>query len=53
MVKPEWALENGLTVHDASWSKDIKSTWLGHACFLVEFPKKPEEERGYRILFDP
>lgn len=25
----------------------------GHACFLVELPKLPEQERGTRILFDP
>ncbi|GAA5995474.1 hypothetical protein JCM5350_004599 [Sporobolomyces pararoseus] len=35
------------------WSKDIKATFLGHACFLVEFPKLPEQERGLRVLFDP
>ncbi|GAA5872516.1 hypothetical protein JCM16303_004544 [Sporobolomyces ruberrimus] len=37
----------------SEWSKDIKCTFLGHACFLVEFPKKDEEERGLRVLFDP
>jgi N-acyl-phosphatidylethanolamine-hydrolysing phospholipase D len=40
----------------------IKSTWLGHACFLVEMPARnllPEgaqtglPARGARILFDP
>ncbi|KAF8636322.1 hypothetical protein AX17_003631 [Amanita inopinata Kibby_2008] len=31
----------------------IKSTWLGHACFLLELPAKPGEPRGARILFDP
>ena len=35
------------------WSKDIKATFLGHACFLIEFPKLPEQERGLRVLFDP
>lgn len=32
---------------------DIKATWLGHACFLVEFPKEAGQERGIRVLFDP
>jgi N-acyl-phosphatidylethanolamine-hydrolysing phospholipase D len=42
----------------------IKATWLGHACFLVEFPShgtpagkddlaKGVKTRGVRILFDP
>jgi N-acyl-phosphatidylethanolamine-hydrolysing phospholipase D len=44
----------------------IKATWLGHACFLVEFPSRGQgfgmrkavasdkcDERGIRILFDP
>ncbi|BGP44953.1 Protein-lysine N-methyltransferase efm4 [Rhodotorula kratochvilovae] len=42
------------------WYADLKTTWLGHACFLVEFPAPPaaagqegEERRGFRVLFDP
>ncbi|KAI0800240.1 N-acyl-phosphatidylethanolamine-hydrolyzing phospholipase D [Fomes fomentarius] len=31
----------------------VKATWLGHACFLVEFPTPPNAARGPRILFDP
>ncbi|KAH7063007.1 Metallo-hydrolase/oxidoreductase [Auriculariales sp. MPI-PUGE-AT-0066] len=33
----------------------IKSTWLGHACFLLEMPRDPAAhgERGVRVLFDP
>ncbi|KAF8622424.1 hypothetical protein AX15_007029, partial [Amanita polypyramis BW_CC] len=31
----------------------IKSTWLGHASFMVELPAKPSEPRGVRMLFDP
>ncbi|KAF5341994.1 hypothetical protein D9611_001532 [Ephemerocybe angulata] len=35
----------------------IRATWLGHACFLVEFPShgttSSEGNRGVRILFDP
>ncbi|EWC44162.1 hypothetical protein DRE_06987 [Drechslerella stenobrocha 248] len=27
--------------------KELRATWLGHACFLVEFPG------GFRALFDP
>ncbi|ORY85333.1 beta-lactamase superfamily domain-domain-containing protein [Leucosporidium creatinivorum] len=40
----------------AAWSKDLKSTWLGHACFLVEWPTPegaPAGTRGARVLFDP
>ena len=25
----------------------LRATWLGHACYLVEFPS------GFRVLFDP
>ncbi|KAK0715955.1 beta-lactamase superfamily domain-containing protein [Lasiosphaeris hirsuta] len=28
-------------------SKDLRATWLGHACYYVEFPS------GLRVLFDP
>ncbi|KAI9885928.1 MAG: hypothetical protein M1823_002254 [Watsoniomyces obsoletus] len=28
-------------------SKQLRATWLGHACYLVEFPS------GFRVLFDP
>ncbi|KAL7411469.1 beta-lactamase superfamily domain-containing protein [Mrakia frigida] len=28
-------------------------TWLGHACWLVEFPKEEGAARGVRVLFDP
>ena len=58
--KPTW----GLTTDLATWSQEIKATWLGHACFLVELPAPaPASEnfksdigapaRGPRILFDP
>jgi len=52
--KPDWGERepNNLTEsHDK-----IRATWLGHACFLVEFPprqKTTPEDRGIRILFDP
>ncbi|BGP53091.1 Protein-lysine N-methyltransferase efm4 [Rhodotorula sphaerocarpa] len=52
-----------------AWYADLKATWLGHACFLVEFPASPAptgteagagaggadaaERRGFRVLFDP
>jgi len=43
-----------------AWYADLKTTWLGHACFLVEFPagarqagQEGEERRGFRVLFDP
>ncbi|SCV68886.1 BQ2448_1007 [Microbotryum intermedium] len=36
------------------WKGKIKATWLGHACYVVEFPPMNEEaERGPRVLFDP
>src|ERR1700712_2352445 len=28
-------------------SKSLRATWLGHACYYVEFPT------GLRVLFDP
>lgn len=28
-------------------SQTLRATWLGHACYFVEFPK------GFRVLFDP
>ena len=52
--KPDWGdrePDNLVEGHDK-----IRATWLGHACFLVEFPlrkKTTPEDRGIRILFDP
>ncbi|RDB22378.1 N-acyl-phosphatidylethanolamine-hydrolyzing phospholipase D [Hypsizygus marmoreus] len=44
---PTWGIG-----HDAR--DKIKSTWLGHACFLVEMPSRSSTGgRGARILFDP
>lgn len=38
----------------SAWNKDIKATWLGHACFLVEFPPPAGSTGpGPRVLFDP
>lgn len=31
----------------------IKATWLGHACFLLELPSVHEGQRGMRVLLDP
>ncbi|KAI0765699.1 N-acyl-phosphatidylethanolamine-hydrolyzing phospholipase D [Trametes elegans] len=31
----------------------LKATWLGHACYLVEFPTPEGAARGARVLFDP
>ncbi|GLB43038.1 putative beta-lactamase superfamily domain containing protein [Lyophyllum shimeji] len=50
--KPTWGAVHAGGVH----AKDkIKSTWLGHACFLVEMPSRSSNtgDRGARILFDP
>jgi N-acyl-phosphatidylethanolamine-hydrolysing phospholipase D len=46
VIRPTWELGPGL-------NHKIKSTWLGHACFLVELPAKPSDPRGIRILYDP
>jgi len=43
--KPTWGV--GLN------REDIKATWLGHACFLVEFPAPKDAVRGLRLIFDP
>lgn len=40
VVKPQW-----LRGRDAS--PKLRATWLGHACYYVEFPS------GLRVLFDP
>ena len=49
-----------LPVRVPDWGKGadplaIKSTWLGHACFLLEMPRDPTVagDRGVRVLFDP
>ncbi|KAJ9112690.1 hypothetical protein QFC22_006192 [Naganishia vaughanmartiniae] len=34
-------------------AKQIKATWLGHACFLLELPATTPGKRGIRILLDP
>ncbi|WWC67746.1 uncharacterized protein I206_101658 [Kwoniella pini CBS 10737] len=39
-------------------SNELKVTWLGHACALIELPSREDGEaglkgRGVRILFDP
>jgi N-acyl-phosphatidylethanolamine-hydrolysing phospholipase D len=31
----------------------IKATWLGHACFLLELPSTTPGRRGIRLLLDP
>ncbi|KAK0183691.1 Metallo-hydrolase/oxidoreductase [Armillaria mellea] len=53
-------LENvGIPVRTPTWGieeenqGEIKATWLGHACFLVELPFVAELGRGARVLFDP
>ncbi|KAM0756263.1 Metallo-hydrolase/oxidoreductase [Meredithblackwellia eburnea MCA 4105] len=55
VLKPNWGHTENPTPQDIeSWKNDIKSTWLGHACFLVEFPTpKGSTGRGPRVLFDP
>ncbi|BGP12912.1 Protein-lysine N-methyltransferase efm4 [Rhodosporidiobolus nylandii] len=54
VVSPVFTAPASLSPAEAAeWRKDIKATWLGHACFLVEFPSAKEGERGLRVLFDP
>lgn len=55
VVTPDWGLAASATAQDKeAWKADVKGTWLGHACFLVEFPTLPGTEgRGARVLFDP
>ncbi|KAK0229658.1 Metallo-hydrolase/oxidoreductase [Armillaria nabsnona] len=49
----------GIPVRTPTWGTEedhkgqIKATWLGHACFLVELPFVASLGRGARILFDP
>ncbi|PHH82937.1 hypothetical protein CDD82_4260 [Ophiocordyceps australis] len=40
VVKPEWLASR-------TGSDKLRATWLGHACYYVEFPS------GLRVLFDP
>ncbi|TFK35176.1 N-acyl-phosphatidylethanolamine-hydrolyzing phospholipase D [Crucibulum laeve] len=47
--KPTWGEESDGTDR----TEQIKATWLGHACFLIELPSRSKEHRGARILFDP
>lgn len=49
VVRPDWGKEGDLSSYDS----EIKATWLGHACFLVEFPSAQPGQRGYRVLLDP
>ncbi|KAM0756264.1 Metallo-hydrolase/oxidoreductase [Meredithblackwellia eburnea MCA 4105] len=55
VLKPNWGHNENPTPQDVeSWRRDIKATWLGHACFLVEFPTPTDSTgRGPRVLFDP
>ncbi|KAJ9095263.1 hypothetical protein QFC21_005629 [Naganishia friedmannii] len=34
-------------------AEQIKATWLGHACFLLELPSTTPGQRGVRLLLDP
>jgi N-acyl-phosphatidylethanolamine-hydrolysing phospholipase D len=55
---PPKDIEAQLKLQTPNWGKDtskdqIKATWIGHACFLVELPAPHGAVRGPRILFDP
>jgi N-acyl-phosphatidylethanolamine-hydrolysing phospholipase D len=45
LQKPTWG--------EGAKKEELKATWLGHACFLVELPKPEGASRGARILYDP
>ncbi|KAG6829661.1 hypothetical protein H0H92_003904 [Tricholoma furcatifolium] len=50
---PNWGIAKN-TEQAQNYKDKIKSTWLGHACFLIEMPSRSESgRRGARILFDP
>ncbi|KAJ2916883.1 hypothetical protein MD484_g3479, partial [Candolleomyces efflorescens] len=60
----ENAIQENLPIRTPNWGSkssqsqpenSIKTTWLGHACFLVEFPSRTDatDTRGVRVLFDP
>ncbi|KZP14034.1 Metallo-hydrolase/oxidoreductase [Athelia psychrophila] len=68
--RPTWGLPaaSASAAENDGWARDIKATWLGHACFLVELPAPPSSPdsststsgadigapaRGPRVLFDP
>ena len=55
IVTPDWgAAKEGASAEEVDKARAaIKATWLGHACFLVEFPAAVRGERGLRVLFDP
>ena len=42
--KPDWGADR---------KECLKSTWIGHASFLVETPATGNADRGIRVLFDP
>ncbi|OQO04582.1 hypothetical protein B0A48_09504 [Cryoendolithus antarcticus] len=44
VVKPDWGAKS---------PSKLRTTWLGHAGFLVETPTPKGADRGIRILFDP
>lgn len=51
-------LSSLIPVHTPNWgqganSDALKATWLGHACYCVEFPVTQDASRGPRVLFDP
>ncbi|KAJ3505933.1 hypothetical protein NLJ89_g7154 [Agrocybe chaxingu] len=51
--RPTWG--NEAKSQTEGGNNKLKATWLGHACFLVEFPRRNlgEDDRGVRVLFDP
>ncbi|KAH9996334.1 beta-lactamase superfamily domain-containing protein [Russula vinacea] len=54
VVKPDWGHSTSTAASSCS-ETNLKATWLGHASFLVEFPRisaSPDDEPP-RVLFDP
>ncbi|KAI0061252.1 Metallo-hydrolase/oxidoreductase [Artomyces pyxidatus] len=50
VVKPDWGVSA-----DEPVDPKLKATWLGHASFLLEFPRTSphEDDEPPRVLFDP
>jgi N-acyl-phosphatidylethanolamine-hydrolysing phospholipase D len=39
--------------HPSTSASKLKATWLGHACYLLEFPAEKEGGKGVTVLLDP
>ncbi|KAI0279568.1 beta-lactamase superfamily domain-containing protein [Russula aff. rugulosa BPL654] len=55
VVKPDWGHSPSTSTATSSSQPNLRATWLGHASFLVEFPRTAAglDEEPPRVLFDP